>query len=367
MGCRIAGLDGVSYPVGTIVTSTAEKRSIVLSNDTTKASCRLGSDAGQQGTIHLYTKEGGEWVQSLSEQYGNWGYFYSSVSRVCDEIEIVENSDAAVEITMRWNDFALGANVALRDYTGALNYAQGAVNPNWKTISTLTQVTLSVRVEAAYQGVFLGWHSIPKLGPESYGLLEDPDVYNESTDWGEREFGTGSGSSVIWSSAGHVSRFPAWALDAKWATAEATLGAIDNHTAWVGIDDPTYASFDTAAYIATQDAGYPKVQTNGPWWAADIRADTNTIRYMAMRKRIETGVWSYSDYTGWGVLVAHFNNEWPMSNGNIYRFQIFLGAFSHPVDSSDSYANEPSDLLMTELSKRINKLNWPGEPVGVWN
>jgi hypothetical protein len=370
MTCRIAGLDRTSYPVGTVVTATAEKRSIILSNETTKATCELGSDTSQQGTIHLYVKEAGVWVRALNQQYGNWGYFYTSIARVCDEIEVVENSESAVEIVMRWNTFALGANVPLRDYTGALNYAQGQSNPNWKTFSSLTQLTLSVRIEDKYQGVFLGWHSIPRLGPDGYGFKIDPNAYNGLTDYGERELGTGSESSVIWSSGNHVSRFPAWALDPKWTTAEGILGAIPNHTAWVGIDDPDiYAPFNTAAYIATQDAGFPKSQTSGPYWAADIRTSTNTIRYLAMRKKTEVGVWSFSPFSQAGTLVSHFNNEWPMANGNVYRFQIFLGAFVYSVDSSNSYANEPSAGLKIAVMNRINTIVWPGENhiPGVWS
>ena len=368
MGCRIAGLDRTSYPTGTIITSTTEKRSIVLSNETTKASCELGTDTSQQGTIHLFVKEGGEWVRALDRGYGNWGYFYTSVNRVADEIEVVENSDSAVEIVMKWSAFALGANVPERNYNSALNYAQGAVNPNWDVITTLDQLTLSVRIEDKYQGVFLGWHSVPKLGPETYAMKNNTNSSNEDSAWGERELGTGSGSAVVWASSGHVSRFPAWGAKSEWTTAEATLGALANHAAWVGVDDPAYGTFAAAAYLPTQDAGYPKVQATGPWWAADIQAGTNTIRYLCMRKRIETGVWQFGPpWTTRGSLVCHNCNEWLMPNGNVFRFQVFLGAFVYPVDSTSAYINEPSVNLKNETMKRISALSWPGEPAGVWN
>lgn len=370
MSCRITGLPNKSYNVGDKLTTETEKRSIALSNSNTVVNYNRPDPSSEYTPIHMHVLSGGQWRRALSTQYGCWAFFVVPIERTADEVEIIENSTEAVEIAIRWYDIPLNVpylnnlGVIYKDYTSAaLIYPENSASPRYLT--NIDELVLSVRVEKDYQGVFLGWHSSPKISPEGEPLKNNI-ILNEETSYQERELGTGSGSTVVWSSGGHISRHPAWGQKSEWTTAEATLGTIDNHAAWCLIDDPTYLSYSHAAYIPTQTAGYPKVQTNPPWWVADISSTLSMCRYIAMRKPIETGVWQYAPYNTEGSLVCHFCNEWIKPNGQVFPFQIFLGAFYYLPDSTNGYANEPKQIVKDEVYKRISELNWPGEPKGYW-
>lgn len=373
MSCRIAGLNNKSYPVGTVVTSDVEKRLLVLTNETTKATYEACTGNSEFGAMHMYVLEGGEWLRCLSTQYGCWAFFATPFTTPAHEVEVIENSEQAVELALRWKDIPLNTpylnnlGVIQKDYQGALVYPD--TSNQYKYLTSIKELVLSVRLESGRTGMFLGWHSIPKVGPDIYALKTNV-LHNEETSYQERELGTGNGSDVVWSSGGHLSRHPTWGLKPEWATAEAILGVYDNHVAWCLIDDPTYGSYSNVNYIPTQTAGYPKVQAVAPWWVADINNTLGMCRYIAMRKPIETGVWQYTPYLSAGSLVCHFVNEWAKPNGQVFPFQIFLGAFKYAADPTGVFINEPKQAVKDKVDSKIAELytrGWPTEAPGVWN
>lgn len=373
MSCRVVGLDGKSYPAGTIVTSEAEKRAMSMSNDDTCVTYERLDNSTDMGAIHLYTKEEGVWMRSLSRHYGTWVAFATTITASATEVEVVENTPEAVEMVVRWRNWALNVpylnnnGIVSKDYAGSLIFPEGATGLQYKYITNIAELNINLRIEKGRKGVFIGYHTIPTIGPSRYALENNMAVHNEETSYGERELGTGGGSSFVWSSAGHVSRFPAWAQDSKWATAEASAGVFENHFAWIGIDDPTYGRFGQAPFIATQDAGYPKIQAKAPWWVADYGPDYGVVRVILMRKPIETGVWSYAPHTEKGAVVCHFVNEWPMPSGRAYPFQIFLTAFKYSPDATSAYINEPSVSVRNKIYSLVSTHSWPQEPVGKWD
>jgi hypothetical protein len=348
MTCSITGSGG-PYTPGQIVAGS-EALSIHLLNDTTDVTTAIRSPGlSNYFTVWMTITDNGT-HEVFTPQYGCWGYFVRS-GLITDTytVEIVENSARAVEIKLRCDNYELGTTI--------------------NGVSTVAAY-LRVRVEDGKQGVFLGWHSNPRIGPDPLSQYSDSE--NNNPEYGERELGTGAGSVVVWSSKDEdfVSRHPAWGAKPEWAAAEAILGPIGNHAAWCGIDDATYSTYGEPAFAPTQFDGFPNTQDSAPWYVADLTDDDSVApvcRYIVMRKPVETGTWQFNPVHR-GALVCHFNNEWvsPYHVDGVFPFQIFIGALYYEGDSSDGYINEPSDEIRAEEVRRVNRLEWPGEPPRVW-
>lgn len=84
-----------------------------------------------------------------------------------------------------------------------------------------------------------------------------------------------------------------------------------------------------------------------------------------MRKPTETGVWQFAPGQT-GNLVCHFNNAWLNSRGEVFPFQVFIGAFKYIANQSSGYINEPSPTVKAAVLRRVQFLEWPGESGRVW-
>lgn len=345
MPCSITG-SGTSYPEGRIVTGP-EALSIHLINDTTDVTTQLPTPGfSAYFSIYMTITDGGTY-SVFNPQFGCWGFFVrGGLDTDTYEVEIIKNNSRVVDIALRCNNYTFPAVHGL----------------------TSSAVTLRVRVEDGKQGVFLGWHSTPRIGPDPLETYFHEDNNDES--WGERELGTGSGSAVVWSSKGNdfVFRYPTWGQRAVWDDVVDDIGIpIDNYFGWCGIDDADYGVSGMPGFAQSQYDGFPNSQAAAPWYCADLYFTNPLCRYIVMRKPIETGVWQF-DPEHAGILVCHFNNEWvsPYHEDGVFPFQVFIGAFKYIADSSNDYINEPSASVRTEVLNRVNRLEWPDEPPRVW-
>jgi hypothetical protein len=352
---RVTGPGGARLKRGDVLTG-ADVRTFVLSNGIARVTYELHVPGlTEAGACTLYRRESDAWWRVVGTQYGDWSYFGIGVAVTADRVIVVSANDEVAELALQWDAFDLssfpGGGVILRDYGGNGCFPQSSALP--RRISS-TKLTKAIRMERGAEGYFLGWHSNPLVGPE------DAFGQRNSTDWGEREFGTGFGCKVMFSSAGFSSHHPEWGSDARWAAAEASVGGpIQNRAAWPGIADPSYSIWSNPAVIATQNPGFPHLQTSGPWWVAEIPGPTVTqipvCRYLSLVAPIEVGVWQF-DPAQDGALVAHFCNEHRDARNVPYPYQVFFGAFPY---TSPNLASEPLPSLSAEVARHVSRIVWP--------
>lgn len=351
--CTVTGPDG-PLQAGDEVTG-ADVRSVVVQNGLVKVTYENHIPGTTEAGAHtLYRWHNDQWNRVNSTQYGDWFYFAIGVAVTADRCIVVRADPDVVELAFVWDSFSLasysGGGVVFRDFDANVAYSELSSTPRR---ITSTKLTKTIKVVRGREGYFLGQHSWPMVAPE------DALTFRNASDWGEREFGTGSGSYVVFSSAGFVGRHPEWGADARWAAAEAAVGAISNRTCWLGIADPSYAPWNNATVIATQNSGFPNYQSIGPWWVADLPAASvcpePMCRYLAMVAPIETGSWQFGASAG-GDLVAHFVNEYRDDLGTIHPYQVFFGAFPYTsasdITTEAGRANEPTTALEQKVANR---------------
>jgi hypothetical protein len=310
----------------------------------------------QRGAHMLQLDVDGTWTDTMEVDMGDWSYFGITVGVAADRATVIESNDDRVRVAFQWDAFDLssfsGGGVSYRDNAQGLNYAQGAVNPNWKRIASVVLVK-TIMVQRGEPGYYVGWHSTPYVGLPN-ALQGSAD--GESTDYGERELGLGGGTAVAWSSSGRIARWPAWAddVDGKW-TANG-LAATANKIWWPGIKDPRYAPYNTAGWIAVQGDGYPSMQSAGPYYVGDIHYSNGTAKFLASRIPREIGVWKVGTRGG---VVLHFSNEDHSPSGIPYQYQAFIGVVAYTADSSSTFANEPSEYIQDQIEALVEALEWP--------
>lgn len=368
----VTGTDGVALSAGTILRKSVDGedalRALVFQNGLFKVTYEdLG---GEPCVLHVYMKRDGAWVHIVDNTYGDNVFVLAPLAVAWDEIEIIEASGDAVEIAFRMNEHALNVpylgsfGITNRDQDNNANYQSNGVVKAW----TVCKATYLVRMERGLAGYFRSIHTEPRIAPAMKLLTGPGAIRNNESDYGERELWIGFGSAVAWSSnpeAG-VARFPAWGDKAEWDAAELIIGDIPNHTFWHGIDDATYGAMANAAYAQTQNnpSGFPRQQLTGPWYFADIAADSivaNVCRYNVQQMPLESGTWQFGSQRG--TSSNHFSHSWPDEAGLPMRFQTFFGAFSYAADTSDGYANEPRDAVRAEVSRLVGALVWPQWPI----
>lgn len=356
-GVTVTGTSGATLVTGQTVTGSAV-RDIVIANDLAKVNYVARTPDVQRGAHMLQLPNAaGTFVDAMEIDQADWSYYAITVGATADSATVIEATDDLVRVAFKWTAFSLtsyaGGGVPYRDDAQGLNYAQGAVNPNWKVI-TSTVLTKTIAMNRTDPGYFVGWHSSPRVGPPN-SLVSAA----EDTTYGERELGLGGGSAVAWSSSGNTARWPAWAddVDHKWTNAG--LSGASNKIWWPGIKDPTYAPYNSAAWISTQPAGYPATQASGPFYVADLHYDTTGkpfAKILASRIAREIGGWKVGTYGG---PVSHFNNEDHTGAGVPYEHQVFIGGAYWPANSANAFAAEPSTELRSAMAAIATGLDWP--------
>jgi hypothetical protein len=344
----MATYDVIAYgPNGTLnkgdVITGADVTSVYMQNGIVKYT---QPDVGPTG--HLDRWDGAAYTRATGTD-GDYSYFVtnSGNSVLCDRITVVECTTDGIELAYQWDTWQLGATtIAYRDWvgSGSRNFPDSSATPKY---ITTTKLTKTVVMRRGREGVFLGWHSDPRVGPFA---LQIP-AQNNNTDWGEREFGTGSGNRVSFSSSGNSALHPDWGADVRWGGAG--VYPTIRHW-WAGIDDANYASYANVDYIALQETGFPAEQTTGPWWIADLPSDNATTRpfcrYIVMRQRLECAAFQFSA-GAYGQTVIHFVNEANDASGVPYRTMVFLGAFLY---TSSDLALEPTTSLPSAVANRAH-------------
>jgi hypothetical protein len=375
--CSITGLAGVALATDDIVTGETALRAIKMENGLVRVSNERPNGA-EFPACHLFvnaghTADGHEdaWTRCFSEQYGDWSYFVSSFAATCNRAVVIEATDDAVEVSFEWSAHSLGSpGLVERNPSGTVNYYNNAVESPFSqsTSHYITEVYLRkvVRIQRGVQGYWLAWRSYPDFTPtitaHSQGLNNDKDHT------GEREFGTGGGTRVAWSSTGKVAYFPAWRSQRDWSAVTAAIPSFDNFAWWPGIDDPPYANWDHATVIAMQPAGFPAHQTTGPWYIAGLTAD-GVVHVLVQKNPQEAGVWCYAGQNG--NIVNHLTNPWIEADGQRTRFPVFIGADHYAADSTAvakagytgnvAYGNEPSTTAQATATALVNAAveAWP--------
>jgi len=316
----VAGASG-TLVAGDVVTGSSIDN-VYVQNGLIKVTLEVAAIVAQRGACHLYRWNGSSYARAITANYGDYTYFTNTPAARPDRVRVVESSPERCELAMEWDAYSLvdagtfPLGIAYRDWTNALNYAQGAVNPNWKYITT-TRLVKPVIVLRGREGYFTGYHSDPLVGPVASRVPTD----NNETSWGEREMGLGEDSQVSFSSAGITARHP----DAG------------THVA-LGIDDP--ASLGGAE------------QTTGPWWAASLPRAASVCagfcRYIVMRERLQ--ILSYQFGGGqYGLVIINGVNEARDSRNVPYESMIFIGAFPYTVSD---FASEPTTAIKQKVANR---------------
>lgn len=339
--------------------ASATSYDLVVDNGIVKVTTEQAGLVDQYGACHLYRDSSNEYVRALTQDYGDWTFFVVPFVQPCDRIKILEATETVVEFAMTWDSMNLNVaylslgGVVDRDWVGQAQYDSGGALKMIRSV----EFTKVVRVERDREGYFVGYHSDPWIGPKN-GL----DGNNENSQQ-EREFGTGSGNAVAFSSAGFSAHHPDWGNDATWAGAYLT-----QRHAWLRIDDPTYPPYDQAAYVTASNAldnsgapSFPNEQMTGPWWVADLHNENTTTypfcRYICLVNRLECGSWQFGvGATQYGATVIHFVNELRKDDNSFHRFQLFLGAT--PYVTTDMAA-EPSAQLRGLIAGKAAALVWP--------
>ena len=319
---------GTLYRNDAAIATSVSLRDFYVQNGVAKVTYELTSPDVERGAHMLYRWDGDTYERAMSWQYGDWSYFAIGISVAADAFYVLEATEEEFVAAFQWTTFDLSTygtgGVPNYDVSGNPNYASGQTGGNYKKY-TSTKLRKIVRMRRGAEGYEVAWHSDPRISPYSVNL----PAQNNTSDFGEREFGTGGGSIKVWSSADIEGSHP-------------DAGA---HV-WLGIDDAVNGE-----------------QAEGPYWAADlhytnVEADGDTripfCRYMVQRNPIETGSWQFgvNDY---GALVAHYNNEWADDDGVPYLTGLFIGAF--PYVSSD-LDNEPTGTLKGTVARKAAAYIW---------
>jgi hypothetical protein len=341
----LAGRDPNVLVAGDVI---ANPRDVILENGIVKVTYEPMWDNPEtprqdEPAAHmLYRWDGAEYRRAFLRIYGDWTFFAAPFQDGASQATVISASEDVVEIAFEWPHHRLDVSGS---YNGCYLAECGVLERNHQgeaifrndgsgELLLIDEVHFAktIRVERCSEGYYVGYHSNPRLSPKN-GV----DGNNE-TSWGEREIGTGWGNRVTFSSAGIVVRNP-----------EA------GHHVWLGIDDPTYFSPE---YAATQPAGFPNEQLEGPWWAADITDTSDTgipfARFVALEHRLEVGVWQF-DPAHTGSTVVHHVNDEIEADGRPGRYQVFLGAF--PYVSAD-FAAEPTPEVYDGVIQRL-PVTWP--------
>jgi len=305
------------------------------------------TDGQDEPAAHmLYRWNGAEYRRALSSLYGDWTFYAGPFQSGAETATVLTATDEVVEVAFEWPHHRLdlpgpyngcyhsACGVIERDHEGAPIYRQDG-SGDFVVIDEVRFVK-TIRVERCGEGYFVGYHSDPRLSPKN-GVDG-----NHENSMGEREIGTGGGNAVTFSSAGVVVRNP-----------EA------GHHMWMGIDDPNWYPTYLPSYIAEQPPGFPHIQTEGPWWVADLPGflppdDIPFARFIALEHRLETGVWQFAP-THLGSTVVHFVNDEIEADGRAGRYQVFIGAF--PYVTQD-LAAEPTQEVYDGVLARI-PVTWP--------
>jgi hypothetical protein len=359
-GVTVTGTNGAALAQGDVVTGSAVRDIIITQNNTTRVVYTARTPDVNRGSHMLQVNISGTWTDAMEADQGDWSYFLITPGSIADRATIVFKNADACEVAFQWDAYSLvsfsGGGQPYRDtrLDGAqgLNYAQGAVNPNWKLITSIKLVK-TIRVQRGEPGYYVGWHSNPYIGLPDH-LIDS--ATEETTDYGERELGLGGGAAVNWSSASRTARWPAWGddVDGKW-TAQG-LQATSNKVWFPGIKDPRYTPFNSAAWIAVQGGSFPQMQSTGPYYVGDLHYSIPVAKILAMRIPREIFVSKIGVYGG---VISHHNNEDHSPAGVPYRHQVFIGARHYVADSSSAYANEPTQYIQDWASDLAESLEWP--------
>lgn len=349
----VSTTNGARLDKGSVVTGSDRVNTILYNGIVKYTYGELASSGGggQVGWLYRWNTSTSTYDRAFSANDGDWSWWVTPNTNLCDRITVVQCTTDEVELAYEWDNWrydsgylggALG--VPYRDWSNTLNYAEGAVNPNYKLIAS-GRVVKTVVMKRGREGVFVGWHSDPRVGP----LDSQIPTRNNETSWGERELGTGGFNVVVFSSAGVEAHHPDWGSDARWGALYPTARHV-----WLGIDDANYPPYDAANYVALQPAGFPAEQETGPWWVGDLHSMNATTfpwcRYIVLRQRMETVSTQFSS-TANGNSFVHFVNE-PHDAANVpYRTVVFLGAFPYV---SPSLSAEPTAALKAAVANRAH-------------
>jgi hypothetical protein len=351
------GPNGTRLNKGDVITGDANIIATYVENGIVKyVTGELYPDGGSQcGWLYRKYTPDGEYLRVTSAAEGDWSWFVTSGQLgTCDRIRVVTCTTDEVELAYEWDAWELDGDypgfengVLYRDWESGVNYAEGAVAPNYKYI-TETHLVKTVIMRRGREGVFLGWHSDPRVGPLNAQLSNDNRLNDNS--WGEREFGDGGGNAVVFSSAGVEAHHPEWGADARWGV----LYPQDRHIG-LGIDDPTYGVYANADFIALQPAGFPAHQETGPWWFASIHVNNAVgtfpfVRYGVLRQRMET-IGSQFSASAQGNALVHLYVESHDAANIPFRANFFLGAF--PYVTPDM-ASEPTLAIKAAVANRAH-------------
>lgn len=356
---------------GDVITSTSDMRTAVITNGLFKLDGQVASGQSHP-TAHIpYLRDlsDGSWLQLGHSSYGDWSYFVAPTTNY-DSMTVLEASGSAVEVAWRITAQSVLATypsgITMRDPDGSPVYYDNGVLKTHTTIA----IEKRVRFEEGLPGYFMSWWSEPRMGPSLKQITAGTDT-NTTEDFGEREFGPGHGAAVCFSSnsdagACHSS---GWRTRSVWTTVETAIGHAVNRHWWAGIRDPLYGDYAHASYAQSQGAGFPRVQSAGPWWIADIPnwdGAPAVCRYAIMQRKLEAGGWCFSTTCD---TSCHFCHSPPDGNGRPMTWQVFYGSFAYTADSTSgpltgytgdqAYANEPTSALRSQVNTVASQLAWP--------
>jgi hypothetical protein len=362
---------GTSYDVKVFMNGTALREGDVITGSDVNdvyvqngiAKYEPAPASGPEG--HLYCWDAAAYTQALDSGRGDGAFFATPNANRPDSIAVVKASRNEAVVAAVWDAWNLNTGylgtpgVGSRDaVTGALNYPVSSATPKYTTAVKVAKVAVMRR---GRDGVYLGFHSDPLVGPG--GTLIP--TQNNWTDYGEREFQLGIGIQVAFSSAGIVAMHPAWGADATWGTSSGGANYATIRHAWMGLDDANYPPYSDSAYIAAQVAnghvGFPAEQADGPFWIGalhNLNGSTYPFAaYMVLPQRLEFGSFQFSA-GGYGQPTLHFANE-ARNAGNVHRLAMcFIGAFPY---TSASLAAEPTASLSTLVASKAAEVTaaWP--------
>lgn len=380
--CTLTGLNGAALSAGTVLTLASDGedaiRAITMENGLFKVDYSASLTTDQSPVHHPYIKNpDGEWIRTSTLTYGDGWFCVRPFATPYDRVEVVEANQDVIEVAFQYLNVALdipylnNLGVINRDQNLGVNYTQAAVM-KWLTD---INVTKTIRMERGVQGYWMSMNTEPRVAPPLWLLTAPGATSNNENDYGEREIWTSENAAVLWSSnplAG-VSHHPAWGARAIWDTAAIAIGqAINNKTWWAGIDDATYSIMAHAGYKQTQwnSAGFPRQQLTGPWYIADISAESNVCRYVVQQDPLETGGWQFSS-SQYGKGSSHFVHGWPGKDGREKKFPVFYGAVYYVADATAgplsgysgnvAYANEPSAAIQARIAALATERHgsWP--------
>jgi hypothetical protein len=361
--CSATGLGGATLATGDVVTGATNLLAVSIQNGNVKVTYRENLAANAAG-CHMYingghTADGHEdsWTRCFDAVEADWSYWAVAPTATADRIRVLEATDDAAEISIEWDaydltGYSLGAGFNSRDYARNLIYPASSSTP--RQIASV-HLRKTVRIQRGVQGYYVAWHATPVVVPMITAIGQ---AANNELDLGEREFGTGGGSRVIWTRDGKTCYAPAWRTQRDWSAFAAAFPSADNYACWLGSDDPTASPWNHATAIAMQFSGYPAETASGGFYVGDLYPTANIVRCIVQKNPNPIGVWHYDGQNG--ILVNHLTNPWTENDGRLTRYPLFIGADHYVADStavakagytgSVSYGNEPSATAQTLVS-----------------